>query len=158
MQNKNPKKNIGAGIIGIAVVIIGILWTFSAISMTRNSPFGPAPSILLPSFGVVFVTVGIVNTVKIFKGEIGDEQESAETGANRNNQEELVKQIAGALKETQQKKAENWTCAYCATLVDGEAVKCPSCGAGRNQVVHSRAVSSVSQEKHLQQQERVMGD
>lgn len=157
MQNNNPKKDIGAGIIGIAVVIIGILWTFGAISMTRNSPFGPAPSIIFPGFGVVFVIVGIVFTVKLFNGVTGEEQTPAETGANRNNQEELVKQIAGALKETQQKKAENWTCAYCATLVDGEAVKCPSCGAGRNQVVHSRAVSSVSQEKPLQQ-EQVMGD
>ena len=109
---------------------------------------------MFPGFGILFVIAGIKNMSK----PSGEEQTPAETGANRNNQEELVKQIAGALKETQQKKAENWTCAYCSTLVDGEAVKCPSCGAGRNQVVHSRAVSSVSQEKPLQQQERVMGD
>ena len=151
MQNNNPKKGSEGGII---VIIFGILWTILAFSITAGSPFGPIPTIVFPGFGILFVIAGIKNMNK----PSGEEQTPAETGANRNNQEELVKQIAGALKETQQKKAENWTCAYCSTLVDGEAVKCPSCGAGRNQVVHSRAVSSVSQEKPLQQQERVMGD
>ena len=48
------------GVLGsAAAIVIGIVWTIGAYTMTRNSPF-PIAGVLFPLFGVVFVVLGVV--------------------------------------------------------------------------------------------------
>ena len=130
MQGKKPEKGSAAmGIAGIGMAVVGIAWTAGAYSMTKDSPFGSAPSAVMTTFGIVFTLMAVLVAVKGFRGDRGREDN---TGAGAEN-EELVNRIVGAVKESAQprEKAEKWICAYCRTTVDGESAFCPACGAGR---------------------------
>jgi hypothetical protein len=62
-QMKSIKLGRGPSTMGVlgsaAAIVIGIVWTIGAYTMTRNSPF-PIAGVLFPLFGVVFVVLGVV--------------------------------------------------------------------------------------------------
>ena len=117
MQEKKPSKGREAGIVCIGMAIIGIVWTIGAYSMTKDSPFGSMPTIIMTTFGIVFTGLAVLGAVKAFTGST---EENGGTGES-----------TGTETAQSRGKSEKWTCAYCKTTVDGDSAFCPACGAGR---------------------------
>jgi hypothetical protein len=54
-------------------IVFGIIWTATAFSMTRNSPFGGG-MLLFPLFGVAFVLFGIAQLVYNLKNTVSKDR------------------------------------------------------------------------------------
>lgn len=111
------------GIIGIAVVIFGLIWTFLAGRM-----FAP-----MALFGIIFVIIGIANTVYNFKNatqknrysefDIVDETEEPDPLNTR-----FGKKSQNAVEVNYNDVSKAHYCPYCGTCVAGDYKYCSNCG------------------------------
>lgn len=108
-----------------AGVIFGILWTIGAATMG-------AP-IIFPLFGVVFIAMGVIQTIYQAKNATGKNRYSAfditEEGEETDPIQDWVdcRENAPSARDMGGERAEGY-CPYCGTAVDGEYAFCPKCG------------------------------
>ena len=128
MKNKPGKGSLVTGLIGIGVAIFGIIWTFEAYSITKDSPFGSQPSIILIAAGILFVVIAILGAIRGFRNG-SEEDRNEENLTGREAEENLVNRITQAVKENQMPREKSkWNCPYCGTAVHEDEAFCPACG------------------------------
>ena len=111
------------GIIGIAVVIFGLIWTFLAGKM-----FAP-----MALFGIIFVVIGIANTVYNFKNATGENRYSEYDIVDDTEEPDPLNARFG--KKSQNAVEVNFTdvnkahyCPYCGACVSEGYKFCSNCG------------------------------
>ena len=120
MNNHKPNRDAAImGIAGIAAAVFGVIWTIETNSMTRNSPFGGSPSMIMTAGGILFVVIAVLIAVRSFRSGAEEDQEPGDAPMDRDT------------REIPPPKKAKWTCPYCGTAVDDDQAFCPGCGAGR---------------------------
>ncbi|MCQ2462118.1 MAG: zinc ribbon domain-containing protein [Clostridia bacterium] len=109
-----------SGIVGIAVCIIGVVWTVTAISM--GAPF------LFPVFGVIFVIVGLVNTVYNFKNATGENRFSSFDITDDYEETDPFNDRFGRKNESPQPHTKGKYCPYCGERTQDDYKYCQNCG------------------------------
>lgn len=111
------------GIIGVAVVLFGIIWTVLA---GRMFP-------LMALFGIIFVLIGISNTIYNFKNATGKNRYSEFDIVDDTEEPDPLNTRFG--KESQNAVEVDYTdvkkslyCPYCGTTVSGDYKYCTNCG------------------------------
>ena len=125
MNKKRPGKGISImGIAGIAAAVFGVIWTIETNSMTRNSPFGGGPKMIMTAGGILFVVIAVLIAVRSFRSGAEEDQEPGDSSARGGTEQ-------AAQGPGQPREKAKWTCPYCGTAVDEDEAFCPGCGAGR---------------------------
>lgn len=107
----------------IIAVIFGIFWTVSTASMGAPAFF--------PIFGVLFITIGIVQAVYNFKNATGKNRYSSFDITEDGEEPDPLEQRFSSQRPDSQppQSAEDAAfCPYCGTKVEGEYEFCPRCG------------------------------
>lgn len=119
---KSIKPGRGPSAMGAAgsliAIVFGIFWTIMAYSITRDSPF-PLVGIFFPAFGVLFVIMGVVQTIYHYKNATGKERMSVFDITDSKEEDDPLNRRFGK---------EQSYCPFCGTKVDGEYHFCPKCG------------------------------
>ncbi|WP_159886282.1 zinc-ribbon domain-containing protein [Paenibacillus puerhi] len=120
-------------------VIFGLFWTIIAFSMTRNSPF-PIVGIVFPLFGILFIGIGIVQTIYHFKNAIGRNRMSTFDIVDARDEPDPLERYVPASTRSRFNEAVREQphgdvkpgikqfCPYCGQRLEAEYVYCPSCG------------------------------
>lgn len=112
------------GLGSLIAVVAGIFWTIGAVSMG-------AP-IMFPLFGVLFIGIGVVQTVYNFKNATGEHRYSEYDIVDSTEESDPLEQRFGYAAQRQQKQVSEQQpdgfCPYCGTPVTGEFAFCPKCG------------------------------
>ncbi len=111
------------GIVGIFVIIFGVFWTVMAFSMVGSSGGG---LIIFPLFGIMFIVIGIANTVYNFKNATGKNRFSTFDIVDSSEESDPFDRFID--NEKPQQKEGSRFCPYCGTAVEGEFSFCPKCG------------------------------
>lgn len=135
---KSVKPGRGPSALGaagsLASVIFGILWTVFTFSITRGTG---AIGLIFPLFGVIFIVLGIVNTVYHYKNATGKNRMSLIDITDGNEEiDPLNAQFGTQLSvnsekssySTSKRKFEGDFCPYCGAKVEGDFDFCPKCG------------------------------
>lgn len=126
---RGPSAMGAAGSLGM--VVFGIFWTIMAFTITRDAPF-PVVGTIFPLFGIIFVAIGIFQTIYHYKNATSKERmslfditDSKEEGdpLNRLYGQQLVEEQA-----TSETTADKAFCPYCGERVKTDFQYCPSCG------------------------------
>ena len=112
-----------AGIIGIITVLFGLIWTFLV-----GSIFPP-----MALFGILFIIIGIWNTVYNFKNATGENRYSEFDIVDETEEPDPLNLRYG--KKTQNAIEVNFTdvgkthyCPYCGASASGNYKYCSNCG------------------------------
>ena len=125
MKNRRPDRNARImGIAGIAAAVFGVIWIIETYSMTRNSPFGGGPSMIMTAGGILFVVIAVLIAVRSFSRDPEEDQTAGDAPMDRDT------------PEIPPPKKAKWTCPYCGTVNDEDQTFCPGCGAGRKKAGH----------------------
>lgn len=140
MKSIKPGRGRSAmeGAAGILAVIFGVIWTVLACSITQGAG---VIGLIFPLFGVVFILVGLVNTIYSLRNAFGENRHSeydiTEEGEEpdpfdpRNAQrEDLYRRSAGASapSRTPPPAGEGGFCPYCGAPVQADYEFCRRCG------------------------------
>lgn len=102
-----------------AITVFGILWTIMTMSMG-------AP-IFFAFFGIIFVILGIAQTIYNFKNATGKNRYSAfDITDSKEESDPLNEFFAGA--QSEDATGENAFCPYCGTEAEGDFLYCAKCG------------------------------
>ncbi|GED69357.1 hypothetical protein BRE01_30590 [Brevibacillus reuszeri] len=126
---RGPSAMGAAGSLGM--VVFGIFWTIMAFSMTRDAPF-PLVGTIFPLFGIIFVGIGIFQTIYHYKNATSKERmslfditESNEEGDPLNRR---FGQQSSGVEQTEETTVQKAFCPYCGERVKAGYQYCPSCG------------------------------
>jgi len=118
----------------VAAVVFGILWTIIAFSITVNSPFGLFGAIF-PLFGIVFITVGVIQAVYNYRNATGKDRYSMYDITDSSEEgDPSAKWIKDELEHQDKKERRHYEtkdfnfCPYCGTRLDSGYAYCPKCG------------------------------
>lgn len=127
MKSIKPGRGPSAmGAMGSAVaVIFGIFWTIGAASM------GAPP--IFPLFGVVFIAMGVIQTIYQLKNATGKNRFSAFDITDEGEESDPLQDWVGRREDGVSSRPESGEtadayCPYCGAAVDGEYAYCPKCG------------------------------
>ena len=107
------------GIAGIFAIAFGIFWTIMAGRM-----FFP-----MAIFGLFFIAIAVINTVRSFKNATGENRESMYDIVD--SEEELdpyEKRFGKRTEVTEQKTHDGGFCPYCGAKAEKEYTYCANCG------------------------------
>lgn len=111
------------GIMGIAMAVFGVLWTFIAASM------GAGPFAL---FGVVIICIAVAEAVYNFKNASGNnrysEYDIVDSDEEPDPLNEKYGKVQNVQKEQKPQQGENRFCPYCGTKVADDYTYCNNCG------------------------------
>lgn len=106
------------GLIGIFVIAFGIFWTVMAAQM-----FFP-----LAIFGLFFIAIAVINTVRSFKNATGD-RESMYDIVDSDEEPDPYEKRFGKREETMNAAAhDGGFCPYCGAKTEKEYAYCAECG------------------------------
>lgn len=78
-NNYHEPGSSGTNLLFAAIFLVfGLIWTISSISVVSESPFGIG--YIYPVLGIVFVTIGIVQGVKYFRGSMKNRAAASQEG------------------------------------------------------------------------------
>ena len=127
MKSVKPGRGPSAmGAVGAVLgVVFGIIWTVAAVSMG-------AP-IFFPLFGLVFITIGIVQAIYNFKNATGENRYSAFDIVDENEEPDPLNQRFSAVSAPQEPSQEAHGgplhyCPYCGAEVGDGFAFCGKCG------------------------------
>ena len=108
------------GIVGIAMIGFGILWTILASRVSG----------IFALFGVIWTGIAIAITVYNFKNATGKNRYSAFDITDGNEEPDPLNMRFGAPQNahTQTTDFDNKFCPYCGAAVDGDFKYCNNCG------------------------------
>lgn len=127
MKSIKPGRGPSAmGAIGsAAAAVFGIFWTIGAASM------GAPP--IFPLFGVVFIAMGVIQTIYQLKNATGKNRFSAFDITDEGEESDPLQDWVGRREDGVSSRPESGEtadgyCPYCGAAVDGEYAYCPKCG------------------------------
>ena len=111
-----------SGVMGIVVTLFGVFWTVMAASM---EPF-------LALFGVIFVGVGIYNTIYHFRNAAGKNRTTLYDITEEGEEPDPFESRFGAedppRREEDGQAGDSRFCPYCGSKAEGGFVYCNQCG------------------------------
>lgn len=119
---KSIKPGRGPSAMGAAgslvAIVFGVFWTIMAYTITKDAPF-PMVGIIFPAFGVLFIIMGIIQTIYHYKNATGKERMSLFDITDAKEESDPLNKHFGK---------EISYCPYCGTKVTDEYQFCPKCG------------------------------
>lgn len=109
-----------SAIVGIAVCVIGIGWILVTLNM--GAPF------FFPLFGVVFVIIGIANTVYNFKNATGENRYSSFDITDDGEEPDPFNERFGTKENAPPPHKVGRYCPYCGERAQDDYKYCQNCG------------------------------
>lgn len=106
------------GIVGIFGIIFGIVWTVIA-----GSTFFP-----MAIFGIFFIVIAVMNTVKSFKNAFGENRESMYDIVDSHEELDPYEKRFGKSTKTESQANNGGFCPYCGAKAEKEYTYCAECG------------------------------
>lgn len=116
---------------GVIAIAFGVLWTIVAYNLTQNSPFSGF-SVIFPLFGVLFIIVGIVNTIYSAGNAVRRDRYSLLDITDDREEPDPLNQEFGRQRPAEAEPADSddaiHFCPHCGAKVSPGFEFCPRCG------------------------------
>ena len=130
------------GVVSVALVVFGLLWTMGASSMTSSfsgigsfsdpSFGGGGIDVIFPLFGVVFVFIAIVSAVYNFKNATGEQRFSEYDIVDSKEEADPLNEYFGGERPSMESgdcvSEDRAFCPYCGEKVESDYRFCAGCG------------------------------